>query len=476
MLTKNISLSIVFLYTFLFISFINFTSAQEYEWSIPYPITDSLSDNSKPVMVRVMHRDYVFYEKETSENNTSIYMRNITEMTEETAVFLEEGVIFRNPQIIKFADYPNEPDTLFYLVFESNLETSSTFNIYYSKYSQDGSFSNPKSIEIGYTSCQDLKIMGRNLIWERGGNIETTYLQGNNLTYNFHSTIIIDEEGCSNPCISNSNIIYLKEVNTENRIYRSTWNYPLGEWHEPIEFYGGTNSSISILAYEDDYVDGFLWETFENGLWKTYTYDIFGEEIENTDLESENKITPDAVLFNILLKGKDIWFNYFTYTISENGNTDIFVNNLYEGPQNCYNISQSSAIDSNPRLFYVPAPYVYNTYLIYQSNRNNHQQLFISKNYFLYAGNDEMENDNNNNLTISPNPITHQTQITTSHLSAENLKIEIYNSTGVLIETLPLKNTQTTIWKPSEDIKNGVYIINLKSDLESVRKKVILQR
>lgn len=475
MITTKSSLRVTFLGIFLLIIFINFNIAQEDEWSTPIPITDSLSNNSNPVMVRAMHRDYVFYEKETSENTTSIYMRNITEMTEETVVFQEEGVVFRNPQIIKFSAYPNEPDTLFYLIFESDLETSDTFNIYYSKYSQDGNFSIPESIEIGYTSCQDLKIMGRNLIWERGGNIETTYLQGNSANYYFHPTIIIDEVACSNPCISESEIIYLKEVNNENRIYRSTWNYPLGEWHEPIEFFGGINSSLSIITYDYEYEDVFLWESLENGVWKTYAYDVFDEEIESTDLESNNKITPHAVLFEILLKEKDIWFNYFTYAMSENDNTDIYINNTLTALEDCFNISQSSAIDSNPRLFYVPAPFIYNTYLIYQSKRNNHQQLFISKNYFLYAGNEEMENDNNS-FTISPNPITQNAQITTSLLVAKNLKIEIYSSTGVLIETLPLKNTINTIWKPSKDLKNGVYIINLKSDLESIRKKVILQR
>ncbi len=151
--------------------------SQEGQWSTPVPVTDSISNNTNPAMVRMMHRDYLFYQKEINTNTSAIYMRNITEMTESSAMFQEEGVMFRNPQIIKFNDYPNEPDTLIYLVFESDLESNGIFNIYYSKYSQDGNFTQPQSIEIGYTSCNDLKIMGHRLIWERGENIETTYLQ-----------------------------------------------------------------------------------------------------------------------------------------------------------------------------------------------------------------------------------------------------------------------------------------------------------
>lgn len=475
MITKNISLKHVFIYTFLFISLINLTRAQESEWCTPIPITDSLTNNSNPAMIRISHRDYVFYEKQTDENTSTISMRNITEMDEPIDVFYQDNTSFRNPQIIKFSDYPNEPDTLFFLIFESDLVTSGVFNIYYSKYSQDGNFTEPESIEISYISCQNLQIMGRNLIWERGGNIETTYLQGNSTNYYFHPTITIDEGVCSNPCISESDIIYLKDVNDDQRIYRAKWNYPSGEWHEPVEFYGGINSSLSILTYESEYGEGFLWETFDNGSWNTFSYDVFDDEIVNLELESDNKLSPHAVLFGIIVKQKEIWINYFTYAFSENDNTDIFVSNLYDSPQNCFNISQSSANESNPQLFYLPASFVYNTYLIYQSKRNNHQQLFISKSSFLHAGTDEL-NKEENNLIISPNPITHQTQITTSLSSTENLKIEIYNSAGVLIETLPLKNTTNTIWKPSKELKNGIYIFNLKSDTESIRKKVILQR
>ena len=170
-------------------------------------------------MIRIAHRDYVFYEKQINESSYSIFMRNVTEMSEAIAVLNQENVSFRNPQIIEFSGYPNDPDTLFYLVFESDLETNGIFNIYYSKYSQDGNFSTPESIDIAYTSCQDLNIMGRNLIWERGGNIETTYLEGNSSNYYFHPTITIDEGGCSNPCISESEIIYLKEINDENNIF-----------------------------------------------------------------------------------------------------------------------------------------------------------------------------------------------------------------------------------------------------------------
>ncbi|NPD47066.1 T9SS type A sorting domain-containing protein [Lentimicrobium sp. S6] len=476
MITKFISSYIIVLFAILLVSSISYTKAQEGEWSTPIPITDSLTNNSNPVMIRITHRDFVFYEKQTSENSYSIFMRNITEMSEAIEVLNQENVSFRNPQIIKFSGYPNDPDTLFYLVFESDLTTNGIFNIYYSKYSQDGNFSAPESLEIGYTSCQDLKIMGRNLVWERGGNIETTYLDGNSSNYYFHPIMTIDEGGCSNPCISESEIIYLKEINDENNIYRSTWNYPLGEWHESIGFFDGINSSLSILTLDITEEVVFLWESLGNGIWKPYAYDVMGEEIESLELFSETKTTPDAVLFDVIIKKKkkDIWFNYFAYTFNDNENSDIFVNNLWSGYQYCFNISQSSAIDSKPRLFYLPSDYLYTTYLTFQSERNNKQQLFMSKVSF-WLGENELAN-HNNSLTISPNPITHQTQIITTLSSAENLKIEIYSSTGVLIETHPLKNTQTTIWTPSKDLKNGVYIINLKSDLESIRKKVILQR
>ncbi len=173
----------------------------------------------------------------------------------------------------------------------------------------------------------------------------------------------------------------MKEVNDDTKIYRSTYNYPLGEWHETVEFFGGINSSLSIIAYDYHYELVFLWESFENGIWKPMRHDVVEEETDILELESDNKFTPDALLFDIAINKKqnDTWFNFFTYTASEdNENSDIFINNLWWGYQNCFNISQSNASDSNPRLFYLPASYKYNNYLVFQSLRNGRQQLFIS--------------------------------------------------------------------------------------------------
>jgi len=454
--------------------------SQNEVWSNPAPITDSITDNRNPILIPILNDAFVFWEKSIDENSTAIYRRNISEMEEPIELFGGENIHYRNPQYISFDQYPNPPDTLFYLFFESDFEANGVFNLYYSKYSQDGNFSSPESINFNYTGCEHTRIFDRKIVYESNGLIETIALLGYDDNYSFSDIILIDQGNVKKPVIGNSHILYEKEVDNKNHLYLSKFENE--EWLPAEEFYTiGDNASATVVS-EGHYSFGdvaFVWESFQNEEWQIYGCDIWDDEIGALEYTSTEPLNPHAIFFDIPIGQTDIslWLSYLTFIDSEEGNGDVFVNEAWGAYTFPINISNSEAVDTHPKLFSYSANYTNNIFLLWESTRNNHQQLYMCSSQFWV---DTEDIDLSEKFQISPNPTTQNTQITFNIQESGPVWVDLIDISGSYIDRLLQKSldpgSHEITFMIDQILENGIYFIQLKTRDKVYRKKLILQR
>lgn len=469
----------IFVLIILFVCTLSYS--QNEVWSDPIAITDSVTDNTNPILLTIHGNAFVFWEKHMGENSTAIYMRNISELGDAIEILSMEHIHFRNPQFIKFSDYPDEPDTLFYLFFESDMISSGVFNIFYCKYSQDGHFTDPLALDISYTGCHHMRITDRNIVWERGGNIECTRLNGWEDDYYFSEISTIDEGNCFRPDIGVSTLLYEKQINNKTQIYRSI--YDDDQWLTPEELYSeGDNTSVSIVYdLESHMADmAYLWESNQNGVWQIYGFDIWDEEIEVLDFISESPLQPSGLFYDIPIGETDnyLWLSHLAFVNSEEGNGDIYVNEAWWNYSNPINISNSTVIDSKPKLFYYYSSYVHHTVLIWESSRNEHQQLFMCSYEFTVQTEELSSKDPS--ITLSPNPMTQKAQMTFETLEHSPVCIDLIDIRGRHIDRLLQKSLDPGSHQLNIDLdqglENGVYFIQFSTKSNLSRKKLILHR
>ena len=457
------------------------TYAQEGEWGDPISITDNESFNKNANTVSTVYGLMMFWEKSSDENSTAIYMRNLTNMGSPIAVLEQENVHYRNVQIIKLSTYPNPPDTLFYLFYESDIEGS--FNIYYQKYSQDGSFSPPENLGISYSDCHHMRISEKNIVWEEANSIFFCELLGNTNNYYFSEILSIDEGDCKNPVVGFQEIAYEKIINEQSHIYTCSYDYQNGEWQTPEELYTiGNNTHLSIITEMESMDHSLLWESYQDGEWRMYNHYYYWQT-DSANFQEPTSFNPHALSFPILLKNtQNFDYAYTTYEFNDNNNKDIYVTEFLSSLSSAFNISNSPEEDKHPQLFLDYRDYRHYSYLIWESVRNNHLQLFMSEIYIIM--NLEENEASNELLELSPNPCSENLQINLSTNNVKDSKLIIYGLQGQIVKTITPQDFQKqgTV-SYNWDLKNekgnrvspGIYFISLLNKDQSITKKIVLQ-
>lgn len=165
---------------------------------------------------------------------------------------------------------------------------------------------------------------------------------------------------------------------------------------------------------------------------------------------------------------------------NENENTEIFVNPQWQFPY-CFNISNSVANDSHPKLFYNYINYRNYTHLFWESSRNGYIQIFMCENWFTV--NTEEKIENNNSLITSPNPCNDHLNIEYSILSPSHVSLSIFNELGQCIRQFTSTKKSMSENYMTWDLKNsygnkvvpGTYFIHLLVDNKTSINKVVIQ-
>jgi hypothetical protein len=172
----------------------------------------------------------------------------------------------------------------------------------------------------------------------------------------------------------------------------------------------------------------------------TPTIDCVSNSITNL-----NCIQSSATLTALLLN-KNISLQWSFYSNNNQLNT-LFSNSVVV---NTNNSSPTTSLISNYSLTLINNDNLCQTTSVYPMYQDLTGCVGISKNYF-----------NQNNISIYPNPSDGYFVIEKLSLS-ENTKVEIYNSLGLLVESMNLNEHKTHV--SLTDKMNGVYFIRIKSN------------
>jgi len=465
----------------LFLLFPVFLNAQFDEWTDPVALTDSVSFNTNPNII--ITDDYssggvfVFYEKKWNEDSPKeIYMRNITSMADEQLAVGDGIFEFRNPQLYK-TEYSN---CRYFLIYESDL--SGNFDLYGIEFFEDATFSVPFRLtetEYDENSCYiNIDYYYNNIVWETNEQIRVSTFSLVSDTLQFNEIITIDTNACFDPVCCYEFIAWRKIENDSSHIYSSSYEYLSGEWSEPDTVYtSGHNINLSMSSGMNwAYISVICWENSNNiicyDLWEHDT--LFPEYPGITEYNYPSMFNYDLVITN--------YFYPFilTYSSGLSDESEIYAYTEFNGNEN---ISNNNYADINPSLFCGKFfMYYFDVLNIWQSHRNEHIILYMSKISILYGDISENNlNEKHNLLSVIPNPFFDRLKITCKLLNNNRAIVKIYNLHGQEIKHFNIydnkKGRHTLHWEPgngnSPDIAKGIYTVLFQQGNIKQAQKVI---
>lgn len=449
------------------------------EWSLPFSITDSLTDNHNPGIVTYdegyRSAGMVFWERVINDSTTAIWMRNLTYMTPEEEVFHIEGAHFRNLHFQSMSGTPYPPDTLIYIFFESNM--NGDYDIFLSKYYEGGGFTAPVMIIGGEGDQMSMDWSGYHICWQADGKIKVAEYMGGN---SFTDPIVIDSLNCMNPCLSDGRIAYEKIINDSSKVYYSSSDYTTG-WSEPENLFDqGHNTSLSFVSSNPPYSYGdLIWENNDGLEWTIFgaSYDL---EIEEMEISNSEQMNPKALQFDIPIVNEIyLWISYLTYNYQEGNTSEIYANSDWGAYQSAYPISNSPEAEINP-IIGIGGDYygLYSIYDIWEKNINGHWQIMASKLDMRVDIQENRYSESDQYILTYPNPCSERLTIQLSESLLDILMVNIYNSTGTKIRTFDVLTENILIWDLKSENMNlvppGIYFIEVRTSNNSFIKKVVV--
>jgi hypothetical protein len=234
------------------------------------------------------------------------------------------------------------------------------------------------------------------------------------------------------------------------------------------------------------------WESY-NEISGVLLANLWDAQVQKIDIFSQiNKFDPaiytvpkitnkSSITVNNIRKGSflNLFPNLIAFVLDTLG-TEIYAN-VDENFEVFSNISNNSSIDRNPSFF---PSHENSVYMIWESNINNHWQLFMSKSYYTLGSvkQNEIIPKNINLYQNYPNPFNTETQIKYTVRIASNIRLSIYNIMGneikILSDGLKLQGDYTVKWdgtdKNNNKVTTGVYFLILKSDKYALCNKLLL--
>jgi hypothetical protein len=474
-------------------------------WTEPVTVTDSISDNINPDLQMAYAVDYqrmmfMVWEKVIDSQTTAIYYRDILSSGDPQVIMQTPGVRYTHPKIsdAPITHFMPPQDTLFYIFFESNQNGNS--DIYYIKYLQGGEIIGPfpfaatASEETNFTI--QLAGIGEEeglephiinaMAWTRDGELVTSYIDKvSSEQFQFTEPEVVDQGLCSSPLMFSFNRIYwIRETVEGSFVYFSERDSsrPSG-WLEPVLFFDGGNCS-DLMA--DKLVSKVFTWTCEIGVtWYIYVasfYDLFDPFPLDIlqDAPFDQAIGQYAITNDASKTEFGPWM--IAFPSDEGGDQEMYLN---EDPwmQAFNNFSMSATDNRNPDFFrgedIEPTVFHY-AYLVWESLRNGHWQIFASKTVRTLVGVEEGP-ELNSVLRVNPNPFSEKVTISVDLASGLNADIEVITPWGHKIRSLFTgyreSGKQSVTWDGRDDSANsvppGIYFIRAIIEDKSYTVKVL---
>jgi hypothetical protein len=454
---------------------LNGYSQSFWEWTDPIPITDSVSDNSNAFLYYDGHWGsesvYMVWENSSDSLSTSILFKDLLQSGEEIAILSDSAIHYKNPKII-YGEYGTS-DSIFYLLYET--DQNGNADIYILAYLSNGTFSDPTPLINTAFNETELAVVTKSEWWDQSVYVANSiaYIRNDSLfTMNLlkdGNIIFWSEEGfidapnCTNPIFNESNYLkelwYLKSNGIENHIYNASCD-SYGIWQAPEVAYDSTDcQNLDHILHSND----FIWSTFIDSSWFIMNTDWDGN-VFTYSLYDSIPLDPAAVTMAL---GVDATFemSWIATTYPDSNINEIFMSG--PGGNTFLNFSKLGTNNRNPNTFTGEHDgsgyYCWYDYLVWESFRNGHWQIWAAK-VLQCAGSVEEDEAQNAFISVYPNPFSNETTIEFTLNTRSNIKLEIYNSQGGHISTLTSQTfnpgTHQLRWN-GEGLAAGVYIINM---------------
>jgi hypothetical protein len=460
-----------------------------WEWSDPEPLTDSLSDNSNPFLyLRYWNGEklYMVWEKHIDSVSSSIYMDNILDVEPAQEILFANGVQYTNPKIIEADYYPN-CDSVFFLLYETN--ENGNIDIYLKAFLTNGSFLPAEPlVHTQYDELQ-LTVGAEDFYWDGSGYVmdAVMYIRNDSLfainlmkdglNLYFDEDTLIDTPVCSDPTIigygGNMKLIYLKTDTGEFHIYESVCNN-YGNWSAPEVVYDSAdcrNLSSSL------HFSSLVWSAYKDTSWRILAKEPWGPDIRLYDISKNTSFDPGALGFVLGVKAwwPEVWI---ATPFPDNDTNEIFMT-IGPGSPDFENFSNGGEDNRNSQ-FFIGEYYdgCFYDYLVWESHRNGHWQIWASK--VLQCPGFVDENENNESfLSIHPNPFSNETTLEFNLETPSSLIIEVYDNRAMQVVTIVNRRfdqgEHQLRWDGS-GLAAGVYVVKMAVGDRIYTGKVIKTR
>jgi hypothetical protein len=463
--------------------------AQIYGWSDPAPASDSVTDNRNAILKDVLYNgDFtylLFWERSEDPGSTSIYCRNIYEMDEPFPVVSGQNFHCTNPRIIE-TSYDN--DTLFYLFYESDQNGNS--DIYYTIYTLNG-FTEPvlfagSASDESHFRCNINGFMA----WKEGDKIKTARLYRDNSPFTITIPVTLDSSGCSMPDVSLAYdphyVVWHKQQNDSSYIMMKYWDGSL-----PGSILYRSSVDITSLKFAagscSDESEVISWENVDNGFHTIHALSLYSNDEFVSFFEQEGLFSPSMAIYYIPVE-TFYESGILTFIYGSEQDNDVYINeDAYQIPiyiWDYYNFSSSPYLEANPIIFQGKYTDIDNRdmFLIWESSRNEHWQLFFSfTSIYCGGGINEQEMTVISGLNIFPNPVKNACDINYSLSERSTVSIQLCSTNGkqvtLMDQTIQEKGDQVFRFDFERilpgNIFAGVYLIKVQAGNNLVSGKII---
>ncbi len=459
-------------------------------WSNPVAITDSLSDNTNPVIRYVSLEEpgyYIFWEKSPDTLSTAIYYKNFYQTDEPHIFMTTNGVHYTNPQLIE-TSYYQSGDTLFYVFYESDEEGYN--NIFYRVYNENG-FTEPRALTESTEEKTNLLCnnFGR-IVWMEQNRIMHAKL--NIYTHIIEEVVVIDSGNCTFPSVIQADddwmgydvpaVAWIKEVNDSSRIMVRKYNQQNG-WLEPEVLFTGSQCLNLSFCTGIGPPEILSWDYFNDTSWHVVHYDLQDNLTYIPEFDRNEPFYPKFYSGIIpVTRWFDVGICSIVYTHADS--TDIYTSPFYYGVwalfEDYQNVSKSDNLVRYPKI--ISGKVIgCNQYFIniWEEQVNNHWQLKYVTAHECLSMVEEKNLPSLLDLRINPNPVSEETNISFLLDRPSDVVLSIRDLSGKLVSTVAsgkLNAGQYVYEWNGASLPPGIYIVILQNCSVVTTKKLILSK
>jgi len=464
-----------------------------WEWSDPEPLTDSLTDNRNAFLFNAYaggeYTLCMLWEKAYDSLSTEIWWNFWGDgIPPERIMTSIPDVHFTHPKAVTYPYSPNG-DSTFYIFYETDQVGNN--DIYYMIYRSDGSLTLPEPLANSAQDESQLTVFRRYfsdaypiemgpMVWIRGHALWGCSLIDDGGQY-FTEEVLIDSAVCANPSYGEpmftgdgAGVLYERTDTSGTYLYKVNYLGD-GEWGSPELYYDSLESrNPTRTAHYGD----ACWSVLDDTVWKVAKEDhyFWGDTLIIDSLYKQTPFDP-AVLGQVV--GVEDWsgFYWIAVTYPADSIDEIFMTDMgpYEGFEN---FTSSGTMNRNPKFFNGEDHWLtgcWFDYLVWESYRNGHWQIWASKTVQCAGSTDENE-DSENLVKTYPNPFTYETTLLFTLDARSDVRIEAYDMKGRLVEVITEQSydqgKHQLRWNAA-GLPEGVYVIRMTIENEVYTSRII---